>query len=172
MEQYIYLVTAILYCIFIIRFILSWVGGDFDLDVDADLDLGDLVSFKGITHFLMGAGSWLSLKMHFTHAIMWYDYLIALGMGFLFFGVLLFVYKLMCKLEHKPTLLTGKDLIGQRGTIFLKEHYCIDSKKYYYVVNVNNGFGTIEVKGISEKEYNINDCVLLVDFTGTYYILN
>ena len=52
MEQIIYLLTAIIYGIFIIRFILSWIGGDFDFD--SDFDLGDVVSFKGATHFLMG----------------------------------------------------------------------------------------------------------------------
>ena len=56
MEQIIYLLTAIIYGIFIIRFILSWIGGDFDFD--SDFDLGDIVSFKGATHFLMGLLGW------------------------------------------------------------------------------------------------------------------
>ena len=61
MEQFIYGITIVIYAVFIIRFILSWVGGDFDLDMDADgdVDLGDVVSFKGATHFLMGFFGWL-----------------------------------------------------------------------------------------------------------------
>ena len=75
MEQIYYIVAVIVYDIFIVRFILSWIGGDFD--IDADLDLSDVVSFKGLTHFLMGFSGWLSVKSFTTHNIMWYDYLIA-----------------------------------------------------------------------------------------------
>ena len=101
MEQIIYGITIVLYAVFIIRFILSWVGGDFDLDMDADgdVDLGDVMSFKGATHFLMGFFSWLSTKLMTTHVIMWYDYIIAFVIGLIFFIMLLFVYKFMMKLE-------------------------------------------------------------------------
>ena len=119
MEQYYYLITAVLYGIFVVRFILSWAGGDFDLD--ADLDLGDVVSFKGITHFLMGVFSWLSLKSYSAHCIMWYDYLIAFVIGLIFVGILFYIYKLMFKLESKPTVLSGKDLVAHSGKIYILE---------------------------------------------------
>ena len=84
MEQIIYIVALIVYGIFIIRFILSWIGGDFDLDGDFDLNVSDIVSFKGLTHFLMGASGWLSVKQYTTHFIGWYDYLIAFCIGIIF----------------------------------------------------------------------------------------
>ena len=39
MEQIYYGIAVAVYAIFIIRFILSWIGGDFELDADTDLDL-------------------------------------------------------------------------------------------------------------------------------------
>ena len=62
MEQIYYGIAIIVYGVFIIRFILSWICGDFEIDSDADLDLGDIVSFKGFIHFLMGVSGWLSVK--------------------------------------------------------------------------------------------------------------
>lgn len=33
-----------------------------NFDGDADFDIGDVVSFKGLIHFLMGFGGWTSIK--------------------------------------------------------------------------------------------------------------
>ena len=66
-EQIYYAVALTVYSIFIIRFILSWVGADFD--VDADVDISDVVSFKGLTHFLMGFSGWLSVKSYISHHV-------------------------------------------------------------------------------------------------------
>ena len=88
MEQIYYAVAVVVYSIFIIRFVLSWIGADFDVDADADLDLSDVVSFKGLTHFLMGVSGWLSVKSLITHNVQWWDYLIAFAIGILFVIIL------------------------------------------------------------------------------------
>lgn len=56
MSEVYYLLAATSYGIFIVQFVLSWFGGDTDLDVDGEIDMnvGDIVSFKGFIHFLMG----------------------------------------------------------------------------------------------------------------------
>ena len=45
-----YILGGIAYGIFILQFIISWVAGEFDVDVDfdgdADFDVSDVVSFK------------------------------------------------------------------------------------------------------------------------------
>ena len=169
MEQVIYIVALVVYGIFIIRFILSWIGGDFDLDGDIDLDVSDVVSFKGLTHFLMGASGWLSVKQYTTHSIMWYDYLIAFCVGILFIGMLFQLYKFMMKLESKPTILTGKDLIGSSAIIYNKTAY--DGVLYKYDITVNNGNGTIERPAVSDQCYQINDVVTIKEYDGAYYII-
>ena len=169
MEQVIYIVALVVYGIFIIRFILSWIGGDFDLDGDIDLDVSDVVSFKGLTHFLMGASGWLSIKQYTTHSIMWYDYLIAFCVGILFIGMLFQLYKFMMKLESKPTILTGKDLIGSSAIIYNKTAY--DGVLYKYDITVNNGNGTIERPAVSDQCYQINDVVTIKEYDGAYYII-
>lgn len=169
MEQVIYIVALVVYGIFIIRFILSWIGGDFDLDGDLDLDVSDVVSFKGLTHFLMGASGWLSVKQYTTHSIMWYDYLIAFCVGILFIGMLFQLYKFMMKLECKPTILTGKDLVGHSAIIYNKTAY--DGVLYKYDITVNNGNGTIERPAVSDQCYQINDVVTIKEYDGAYYII-
>lgn len=171
MEQIIYGITIVLYAVFIIRFILSWVGGDFDLDMDADgdVDLGDVVSFKGATHFMMGFFSWLSTKLMITHAIMWYDYIIAFAIGILFFIILLFVYKFMIKLEHKPTIYSGKDLVGRAAKIYATKGK--DGEYYKSIITVYNGNGTLEYNAISLRYYSVGDMVHITDYDGAYYII-
>lgn len=173
MEQYIYLATAIIYGIFIIRFILSWVGGDFDLDMDADgdVDLGDIVSFKGATHFLMGFFGWLSAKSYTTHNVMWYDYLIAFALGIIFVIILYYVYKFLMKLENKPKVLSGKDFIGSTAKVYLVLPIIDADTLFKYVITVDNGIGTVEVPAKSRESYKTGDSVVIKDYVNAYYII-
>ena len=167
MENIIYGVTAIIYAVFIIRFILNLIGSDFDMDFDADADLSisDIVSFKGGTHFLMGFFGWLSTKLLITHNIQWYDYLISFVIGLFFATILYYIYSLMRKLEHKPTVLNGDNLIGSVGTVYL------DNGDGTYLVTVNNNVGTTEVSAIPEDEvkFKVGDRVSLLKYKNGYY---
>ena len=166
-EQIYYAVALTVYSIFIIRFILSWIGADFD--IDADVDIGDVVSFKGLTHFLMGFSGWLSVKSYITHNIMWYDYLIALILGIIFVILLYFVYKLLISLETKPQILFGKQLIGKTGKIYIILEPEDSIKKY--IITVGNGLGTQEYPAKSNNSYKLGDEVVISDYVNAYYII-
>ena len=173
MEQFYYLATVIIYGIFIIRFILSWIGGDFDLDMDADgdVDLGDVVSFKGATHFLMGFFGWLSVKSYTTHNVAWYDYLIAFTLGVIFVIILYYVYKLMLSLEKKPQVLTGKQLVGKDAKVYLRTGYDSIDDMCKYIITVDNNVGTMEYPAKSKSVYNVGDSVTISNFENAYYII-
>ena len=175
MEQIYYGIAAVVYAVFIIRFILSWVGGDFDVDLDvdgdADFDIGDVVSFKGATHFLMGVFGWLSVKSYTTHNIMWYDYLIAFILGVIFVIILYYVYKLLMKLESKPEALTGKGLIGKEAEIYLSLTTIDSDNLHKYLILVDNGVGRIEMPAKSRELYRTGDPVVISDYVNAYYII-
>lgn len=166
-EQIYYAVALTVYSIFIIRFILSWVGADFD--IESDLDVSDVVSFKGLTHFLMGFSGWLSVKSYTTHNVMWYDYLIALILGIIFVILLYFVYKLLISLETKPQVLFGKQLIGKTGKIYIILEPEDSIKKY--IITVGNGLGTQEYPAKSNNSYKLGDEVVISDYVNAYYII-
>ena len=166
-EQIYYAVALTVYSIFIIRFILSWVGADFD--IEADVDISDVVSFKGLTHFLMGFSGWLSVKSYITHNVMWYDYLIALILGVIFVILLYFVYKLLISLETKPQILFGKQLIGKTGKIYIILEPEDSIKKY--IITVGNGLGTQEYPAKSNNSYKLGDEVVISDYVNAYYII-
>ena len=166
-EQIYYAVALTVYSIFIIRFILSWIGADFD--IDADVDIGDVVSFKGLTHFLMGFSGWLSVKSYITHNVMWYDYLIALILGVIFVILLYFVYKFLISLETKPQILFGKQLIGKTGKIYVILEPEDSIKKY--IITVGNGLGTQEYPAKSNNSYKLGDEVVISDYVNAYYII-
>ena len=166
-EQIYYAVALTVYSIFIIRFILSWIGADFD--IDADVDIGDVVSFKGLTHFLMGFSGWLSVKSYTTHNVMWYDYIIALILGVIFVILLYFVYKLLISLETKPQILSGKQLIGKTGKIYVILEPEDSIKKY--IITVGNGLGTQEYQAKSNNSYKLGDEVVISDYVNAYYII-
>ena len=166
-EQVYYAIALIVYSIFIIRFILSWIGADFD--IDADIDIGDVVSFKGLTHFLMGFSGWLSVKSYITHNVMWYDYLIALILGIIFVILLYFVYKFLISLETKPQILSGKQLIGKTGKIYIILEPEDSIKKY--IITVGNGLGTQEYPAKSNNSYKLGDEVVISDYVNAYYII-
>ena len=169
MEQIYYTIAAIIYSIFIIRFILSWIGGDFD--VETDVDVSDVVSFKGFTHFLMGFSGWLSVKSFTTHNIMWYDYLIAFVLGVIFVIILYYVYKFLMKLENKPQVLSGKDLIGSTAKVYLVLSTIDADTLFKYIITVDNGIGTIEIPAKSRESYKTGDSVVIKDYVNAYYII-
>lgn len=163
MENIIYCTTVLVYVLFLLRFILSWVGGD--LDLDSDLDVSDVVSFKGLNHFLMGTTGWLSIKIYVTQSLEWYDYLISFIVGIIFVVILYYVYKFMMKLESFPNYLSGEDLIGKLGTVYLYTKY--NKGNYYYVVALPDR----EVNGISPRRLNVGDKVVLSSYNKPYYTL-
>ena len=171
MEQIYYGVAIVVYGVFIVRFILSWVGGDFDVDADADLDLSDVVSFKGATHFLMGVSGWLSVKSYTTHNIEWYDYIAAIALGLIFVVILYFVYKFMMSLEKKAQVLTGKQLVGKDAKIYLKTGYDSIDDMCKYIITVDNNVGTMEYPAKSKSVYNVGDSVTISDYANAYYII-
>lgn len=169
MEQVYYTIAVIVYGIFIIRFILSWVGGDFD--IESDIDVSDVVSFKGFTHFLMGFSGWLSVKSFITHNIMWYDYLIAFILGVIFVIILYYVYKFLMKLENKPQVLSGKDLIGSTAKVYLTSSTIDADTLFKYLITTDNGIGTVEIPAKSREFYKIGDSVVIKDYVNAYYII-
>jgi membrane protein implicated in regulation of membrane protease activity len=169
MEQIYYGIAVIVYGIFIIRFVLSWIGGDFEMDADADIDVSDVVSFKGATHFLMGASGWLAGKSYFTHNVEWYDYIAAIALGLLFVVILYFVYKFMMSLETKPQALTGKQLVGSVGKVYSIVGTENGWKKY--TIMVGNNVGTMEYPARSLRNYQVEDTVIISDYQNAYYII-
>lgn len=167
--EWIHYVTIGIYGFFFIRLIISWICGDFD--IDSDVDVGDMVSFKGLTHFLMGAFGWMSLRVYYDFTIQWYDYLIAFGFGILFMILLYFTYKLILKLETKPEPLTGKQLVGKKATISLIHLKQQTDGKYHYLVAVSNGIGCVEVDAISDNKYNTGDVVTITDYNNNFYLI-
>lgn len=117
-----YLLAAVSYGIFLVQFILSWFGGDTDLDGELDMNVSDIVSFKGLIHFIMGASGWLCVKQSVSHSVEWYDYLIALVCGILFVVILYYLYKFCLKLQHQVIPEEGEALIGRGFTISIVKY--------------------------------------------------
>lgn len=170
MSEVYYLLAAISYGIFLVQFILSWFGGNTDLDVDLDgeldMNVSDIVSFKGLIHFIMGASGWLCVKQSVSHSVEWYDYLIALVCGILFVVILYYLYKLCLKLQHQVIPEEGEALIGRVGII------TVPCESHFFI--------TIEVNGCSEEivaypevpkmSYKVGTRVIISKFeNGKYY---
>lgn len=172
--------------LFLGQTILGLIGGigdslDFDTDTDGDLDLdgdgGDagfelssLVSPKGFLHFLLGS-SWYLVLANYVRGgfVTWYDYLIAIGVGFLLTLALGLIYWSMMKLESDNKPETGNDLVGRSGSIYLAGSEGSD----VHIINVTiNGAKTeLTVKSKNQKEYKTGDLVAIQSYeNGIYYI--
>lgn len=91
--------------------------------------------------------------------------LISFIIGLFFAIILYYVYSLMYKLKHKPTILNDDNLIGSVGTVYL------DNGDGTYLVTIDNNMGTIEVSAISEDNitFNVGDKVGLFKYKNGYY---
>ena len=158
-----YALTGTVYAIFLIQFLLSILGIDTDVDADGIADLGwsDILSFKGLVHFLMGFGGWLSVMGYNRGSLVWYDYIIAVVLGVILFLFLYYLGKGMLKLENHPSELSGKDLIGQEAKV------TVISGGYYYICIPDSR----EFLAQSGKQLNIGDTVQIVDYVNGIYII-
>lgn len=90
----------------------------------------------------------------------------------MFVTLLYYVYKkLNIKNEDTPKVFFEEELVSHKGEIKRLEFLNMNSKTFYYTVEVNNGAGNIEVKAGSKKEFKVGDKVTLVDYnesTDTY----
>ena len=162
MEWY-YTLGIISYGIFIIQFLLSFISGDTDLDVDfdgeTDFSFSDLISFKGLIHFLMGLSGWLMI----TGKVTTINVLTACIIGIIFMVVLYYIYQLALKLQHIPTRKEGKERIGSIVTI------CYPSVVGNQCICVYNG--TEEINCIAKSPLIVGDSRVILEYeNGIYYI--
>lgn len=121
---YYYYLGAAAYFIFIIQTIIACFAGDVDVDVDFDGDVdgtgSDILSFKGLIHFLMGFTGWLMLSDSFASTWpAWLQYSIATVFGVVFVGVLYVIYLLCMQLQQTPDSNEGNALVGRTATVYL-----------------------------------------------------
>ena len=135
---------------FVIQFLLSILGSDLDTDIDIDsasdlsMSLSDIISFKGITHFILGY-SWTT---YFSGS-----HLVGVVIGSFFFVVLFYVYKLLLKLKQEMVYECPEDLNGREVEIVFR------SGKNHYMVNIskNGRQEQMRVRCLSGKTYKNGD---------------
>lgn len=171
MEWY-YILGIISYGIFILQFCLSFIGGDTEMDTDIDVDLdgeadfsfSDLISFKGLVHFLMGLSGWLMVTQQVTPL----NVVVACVIGFAFVLILYYAYKLALNLQSAPTRKEGLGLVGSAATIYLtmeniSEKHCI--------CTICNGGVTEEINCVASSPVKVGDIRIILDYkNGIYHI--
>lgn len=166
-ENIIYVIAIVCLGIFIIRVILALIGCDTDFDADADFDLGDLISFKGVLHFLIGFSGYLSYRFQEklytgTHDIAW-----ACVIGLIVMILLYFTYMLLAKLDSPQKQLDPELLIGYNGRI----DTVVDEEKHIYNVTVTYGVNALMVLACSDKVYQPSDEVTILAFKNNFYLI-
>lgn len=169
--------------IFVIQIILTFIGAGADLDIDIDTDtdldvdsggdlgfeLSSLVSPKGALHFLLGS-SWYLVLADYTRGgfVTWYDWIIAVGVGFVLALILALVYWGMMKLESPNKQESGEELIGRGGTVYLANN---ESGVHIITTVINGSKSELTVKSKSGREYNTGDLATIKNYEeGIYYI--
>lgn len=144
-----YILGGIAYGIFILQFIISWVAGEFDVDVDFDV-----VSFKGCIHFFMGFGGWTSIKQLLGYEVTWIDWLIGFFIGLVFVFMLYHLYKFCMNLpKDEPKT----NLVGRTATIYVH----LGEGRHLASVNISGALREVEVVSLNKKIYPVNEPVTI-----------
>lgn len=172
--------------LFVIMTIVSLLGsgiGDVDIDADVDVDtdvdadtgggvgfeLSSLVSPKGFLHFILG-GSWYLVLAEYSRGgfLKWYDYLIAIGVGFVLALAVGLIYWAMMKLESKPKHESGNDLLERSGSIYLANN---ETGIHIIGIVIDGAKTDLTVKSKSSKEYKTGDLVTIQSYEGGIYYI-
>lgn len=172
MENFYYFLAAISYGIFIIQFLLSWIGGHVDIDVDmdghADFDINDVVSFKGLIHLLMGFSGWTASQQYFNGEVSKADVAIGIGCGIALMFILYFLYKLCMKLQYIPKGEDREALIGRIGVVYM----VLPNDRYVINITVNGASTEIEAQSLyPNSDFKVGKMVNVIDYkNGEYFI--
>lgn len=159
------------YGIFVFQLGLSLIGGDTDTDIDVDFDgeadfsFSDLISFKGLIHFLMGLSGWLMV----TGKVTVINVLCACIIGFLFVIILYYIYKLAFNLQSTPTRKNGIELIGSSVTIYLTME---DISERYCFCTICNGGVTEEISCVASTPVKVGDKRIILNYKNGIYLIS
>lgn len=154
--------------IFLLQFVISVFFGDIDVDVDGDantdFDLGSLLSFKGLIHFLMGFG-WT--KVVFADNV-WTTYLGAVMVGLVFVLCLSYLYVLAFKLQNLRQPERPGALKGRRGRIYINE----GDGRYTICIERDGAFRELDVVSLSgNAHYVTNETVTVEKYENNIYYI-
>lgn len=160
MQEVVLIIGGIAYSIFIIQFIMSLFGYDADIDIDVDLDgntdfsVSDLVSFKGLIHFIMGSSTYLYTHIYLGNPINIYTWIITVVVGIVFVIGLYYIYKLCMKLQHVPSRETD---ISDRYVTIIRH---VSELSYVGSATINGAYEEFDVESsipLEEgKQYKIS----------------
>jgi len=168
---------CVVFAIFFLKSLISWIAGDIDIDVDfdgnTDIDISGMLSFKGILHFLMGFSSVLtavgygnthSFFTPYTFSIS--TYILAVFAGIITMIGLFYLYQVMLKLSHYSS--NNINLNNMSGKIYLVE----EDGQYQVLINTPNG--TFKKTAYSDNEnHKIGDEIIVKwDKYNNRYIFN
>lgn len=158
-------------CFLIIKSLFSQVMGEIEVDMDfdgeGDMNFSDILSFKGMLHFLLGFSSVLSAtsfgntrSLTESYELSWWVYLIAVLVGVVLVIGLYYLYKVMLKLNHYNT--DNPNFNNMRGSIYgiwPKEDY-YPFRKYQVLVNTYQG--THKIIAYSTHDLKIGEEVTVI----------
>lgn len=151
---------------FLIQFLISTIWGELDLDANSELDIGSVISFKGLIHFGIGYSWWMYLH---ASDIKWNTHACAFILGILFMIVLFIVYWITSKFKKEIIQEKGNELVGRNAEIYLDLNG--DGKDYIVYTKINGVIRELQVKNKSEKKYSVGSIVIICSYkNGIYYI--
>ncbi len=116
--QIFWLIALVATGLFLVQFVMSIVAGDIDVDMDVDadggMDLGDMFSLKGLTHFGIGFGWSMVLAGEMT----WVTLAISIAIGLIFVWTLWKVYKFVSSLQKTDYSEKAEALVGREASIY------------------------------------------------------
>ena len=154
------IIFAISGILFLLQFVASFFFGDIDLD--GDLDAGDILSFKGIIHFLLGSSAVMSLYQSTSIAVC----IGAICSGLICTFLLGWVYKILYK--TLPSEIPYTENIEHQQAIV-----------YYFNKETHNGIcsivlpeGVTHIPFKSDSAYNTGDIITVSGNRTEVHIIN
>lgn len=154
------IIFAISGILFLLQFLASFFFGDVDLE--GDLDAGDILSYKGIIHFLLGSSAVLSFYQSTSVPVC----IGAICLGIVCTFLLGWVYKIMYKTLPSEILYT-ENIENQQATV------------YYFNKETHNGIcsvilpeGITHVPFKSDSTYDTGDIITVSGNRTEVYIIN
>lgn len=104
--------------IFIIQTVMTFIGADTDLDLDALDGGGNLYTFRNIVNFLLGFG-WSGIVLEKTIPSLGWRMLVCIVIGLIFVALVMSLFRWLSKMQQSGNIRLSEEAVGCKGEVYL-----------------------------------------------------
>ena len=116
--QILWVVSLAASLVFVIQTVMTFIGADTDLDMDALDGGGNLYTFRNVVNFLLGFG-WSGIVLEKSIPSLGLRMLVCIIIGLVFVALVMALFRWLSKMQQSGNIRLSEEAVGCKGEVYL-----------------------------------------------------